>query len=73
MLTTSQILVVFGLVFEFISAVHTIRKLFWGYYKRLEKGTFVQEIRKDRRDGIVVLVFLGIGMLFQGLAVLLEV
>ncbi|MCW4055047.1 MAG: hypothetical protein NWE84_09060 [Candidatus Bathyarchaeota archaeon] len=49
----------------------TARKLFYGYYKRLEKGTFRQEIRKDRIEGTLVLMFLTIGMILQGIAVLL--
>jgi len=69
--TTSQILTIAGLIFEFISVLLTARKLFYGYYKRLEKGTFRQEIRKDRIEGTLVLMFLTIGMILQGIAVLL--
>jgi len=49
----------------------TTRKLFYGYYKRLEKGTFRQESRKDRIEGTLVLMFLTIGMILQGITVLL--
>lgn len=71
MYTTSQILTIAGLIFEFISVLLTAKKLFYGYYKRLEKGTFRQEIRKDRIEGTLVLMSLTIGMILQGIAVLL--
>jgi len=69
-MTLSQWLTVIGLAFELVSVLITVRKLFYGYYKRLKKGTFRQEIKKDRNEGIVVIVFLVIGMIFQGIAVL---
>ena len=57
-----------GLLIEFVSVAVTIRKHFWGYYKRLENGTFQQEIKKDKKEGIIVLLFLCIGMFLQGLS-----
>jgi len=69
MWTMSQTLIIVGLIFEFISVFLTVRKLFYGYYKRLEKGTFGQEIRKERIEGILVLIFLIIGMSLQVIAV----
>ena len=69
-MTLSQWLTVIGLVFEFISVLITVRKLFYGYYKRLENEILGPEINKDRNEGIVVIIFLVIGMVFQGIAVL---
>jgi hypothetical protein len=71
MFATSQIFVILGLIFEFISVLLTVRRLFCGYYKRLGKDTFRQEIRKDRIEGTLVLIFLTIGMVLQGIAVFL--
>jgi hypothetical protein len=70
-LTLSQTFVVVGLAFEFISVLWTVRKLFYGYYQRLdEKGLSTQtRIKKDKREGIIVLTFLTIGMFLQGIAV----
>jgi len=65
----SQWLTVIGLVFEFISVAVAIRKLFYGYYKRLERPTSRQGIKRDRIEGIVVLILLVIGMTLQALAV----
>jgi len=50
-MTLSQWLTVIGLAFELVSVLITVRKLFYGYYKRLKKGTFRQEIKKDRNEG----------------------
>lgn len=72
MWSDSQILVVVGLLLEFLSVAVAIRKLFWGYYKRLEQGTFRQGIEKDRREGMIIVVLLSIGMLLQGIAVFIE-
>jgi len=70
MWSTSQILVIIGLVFEFLSGAVTIRKLFWGYYRRLEEHmTTQQRIRKDRMEGRIIVTLLSIGMLLQALAV----
>jgi hypothetical protein len=71
MWTNSQILVVVGLVFEFVSVAVTIRKYFWNYYKRIDEmgKTNKQQRRSDKIEGIVVLCFLCIGMILQGLAV----
>ena len=67
--TNAQILTIVGLTLEFIATSITIRKLFYGYYKRLQKGTFQEEIKKDRREGLFVLAFLVVGMTLQGIAV----
>jgi len=69
MSTISQTLTIVGLIFEFMSVLLTVRKLFYGKIKRLEKGTFKQEIRKERIEGTLVLIFLIIGMTLQGIAV----
>mgnify|MGYP001100759613 CR=1 FL=1 len=72
-MSTSQFLVVLGLIFEFMSVAVTIRKLFWGYYKRFAKETFLQEImqetRKEKKEGLAIVILLGVGMFLQGLAV----
>jgi hypothetical protein len=69
---TSQALTVLGLCFEFVSGITMIRKLFYGYYKRLDDmgRPFQTHIRQDKKEGALVLTFLIIGMILQGLAVL---
>lgn len=64
-LTTSQTLIILGLVFEFLSVVISVRKLFSGYYDRLQKGTFREQIRKERIEGSLFILFLIIGMALQ--------
>lgn len=71
MSTTSQTLTIAGLIFEFISVSLTIRKLFYGYHKRLgELTTFAGEIKREQKEGTLVLIFLIIGMSLQAIAVL---
>jgi hypothetical protein len=65
----SQWLTVIGLVLEFVSVAVTIRKLFYGYYKRLERVTTREGIKRDRIEGTVVLILLVIGMTLQALAI----
>lgn len=74
--TTSQILVVTGLVFEFLSVFVTVKKVFWDMKKYVEKqilhktmGKYqvTEEIRA--RDGEIAIVLLIIGMILQGLGV----
>jgi hypothetical protein len=69
--TTSQILVFIGLIFEFGSVAITVRKLFWGYYKRIEEKarTGKQIRRSDQIEGTIILLLLSIGMILQGLGV----
>jgi hypothetical protein len=64
-------LTVIGLCFEFLSGLIVIRKLFYEYMKRIEeKGKTVQtKIKQDRREGILVLSLLIVGMTLQALAV----
>jgi len=73
MVTTSQVLTIIGLAFELISVFWTVRRLFYGYEKRImgKAITFQQKIRRDRIEGIVVLLLLIAGMVLQGLAVVL--
>ena len=70
MTTLSQILVIVGLFLEFFSVTITIRKAFWGYYRRLdERGkTDRQKERSDKIDGIIIVILLGAGMILQGVA-----
>lgn len=64
-------LVVFGLIFEFISVFWTVRKLFFGYHERInEKAkTFQQRIKRERIEGTIILGLLVLGMTFQGISV----
>ena len=64
-------LVVIGLAFEFASVLWTVRKLFYGYNQRIDEmaSTFRSHIEKNKREGIIVLIFLTIGMILQGLEV----
>jgi hypothetical protein len=73
MLTPSQVLTVLGIILELISVFVSIRKLFWGYNKRIDEiGTAIQDtIRKDKTEGIAVLILLIVGMALQATAVLL--
>jgi hypothetical protein len=63
--------VVIGLILEFTSVAVTIWKLFWGKSKRIEEmgKTFQQRIKKDRKEGTVIIILLSIGMFLQGLSV----
>lgn len=70
MWSTSQILMVIGLMFEFLSVAVTIRKLFWGYDRRLnEHMTTQQRISKDKMEGRIIVTLLSIGIFLQALAV----
>jgi hypothetical protein len=47
---------------------------FWGYNKRLEENyghTFRGNIKREKIEGILILIFLAIGMGLQGIAVIL--
>lgn len=72
MLTTSRVLTIVGLCLEFISVFWTIRKLFYGYYKRIDEmaGTFQQKITKNKKEGTVILILLTIGLILQGIGTL---
>jgi hypothetical protein len=70
-MNVSQFLLCAGLIFEFVSVAISIRKLFWGYYKRIEERTMTSTQRRnsDKKEGLLVLLFLCVGMLLQGLAI----
>lgn len=72
--TNSQILVVIGLILEFASVAITVRKLFWGYYRRIDASTKTskQRERSDKIEGTIIVILLSIGMLLQGLAVFID-
>jgi hypothetical protein len=68
---TSDTLIILGLISEGISALITGRKLLSGYYDRLEsRTTFRKQIRNERIEGSLILFFLILGMVLQGIAVL---
>ena len=70
MWSTSQILMVIGLMFEFLSVAITIRKLFWGYDRRLDDHMVTQQrIIKEKTEGIIIVTLLSIGIFLQGIAV----
>lgn len=66
----SQSLIILGLISEGIAAIITLRKPLSGYYKRLEKLPFQEQIRKERVEASIVLFFIILGMILQGAAVL---
>jgi len=72
--TSSQILVVIGLILEFASVAITVRKLFWGYYERIDASaqSSKQTERSDKIEGTIIVVLLSIGMFLQGLAVFIN-
>jgi len=72
--TSSQILVVIGLILEFASVAITVRKLFWGYYGRIHASgkTIKQTERSDKIEGTIIVVLLSIGMFLQGLAIFID-
>jgi|GEM_PF-5435065 len=75
MSVVSQLLTIAGLFLEFLSVCYVARKLFYDYPKRIDelaKHTWIQsQIERDEAEGIKMLVLLSMGMLFQGVAVLL--
>lgn len=70
----SQILVVAGLILEFLSVAVTVRKSFWGYYKRADESgkTDKQRGQSDRVEGIITLLLLSLGIILQGFAVFVD-
>lgn len=75
MSVASQVLTIVGLFLEFTSVYWAVRKLFYDYSKRIDelaKHTMIQsQIERDKAEGIKILVLLCMGMLLQGVAVLL--
>ena len=72
----SQILVVSGLIFEFVSVAMTVKTVFWDIEEYIEKRILHKTIPKYRvtyeikpRDGKIAFVFLIVGMVLQGVAV----
>jgi len=72
LITLSQLLIILGLISQGIAAIMTLRKPLSGYYERLEKLSFREQIRKERIEASVVLFFIILGMILEGIAVLLE-
>ena len=72
MSTTSQTLTIAGLIFEFISVFLTVRKLFYGLHKIIEEegAEWAKRITRRKIEGILILIFLIIGMSLQEIAVL---
>ncbi len=70
-MNTAQILTVLGLYFEFVSGIIMIRKLFYGKMRRImEHGqTEDMKTKQNRFEGSLVILFLTVGMVLQGLAV----
>jgi hypothetical protein len=75
--TTSQILVVAGLVFEFFSVAITVRKVFWDINKLIKEqilhksdSKYIITAKTDKPwVGQIAIVLLIIGMILQGLGV----
>jgi len=75
----SKVLVVVGLVLEFLSVAWTVKKVFWDISKHLkrilgkETGKYqvTEEINK-LRDGRIIIILLSIGMFLQALAVFID-
>jgi len=70
-LSLSQGLTIAGLILELSSTLWVVRKLFNGYYKRIDEmgKPMKEEIRRDRREGAIVVLLLVAGMILQGLAI----
>ena len=66
----TQVLTIIGLILEGSSTIWAIRMLFYGYYRRLSGTTLQKQIRKDKIEGSIILILLGLGMLFQIVAIL---
>jgi len=76
MVFLSQVLQTIGLVFEFLSVLVTINLrglLSWKrWYNRFianASKTLEEEFRKDRKALVVLLTLLGIGLIFQIIAI----
>lgn len=72
-MSLSQILTVIGLVCELVSALIIVRKVFWSKERRIKAmgKTMDQEIAEEKKEGIVVLGFLIIGIVLQAIAILI--
>ncbi len=71
MVTTSQALVTTGLVLEGTATFLTIKKLSWGYSKRVmesAKFDYVRE-KEEKKEGPIILLLLIAGMALQVLSV----
>lgn len=68
----TQILTILGLTCEALSSIWIVRRLFYGYYERIEKrgSSLKNEERRDKIDGSIVLTLLGLGMFLQIIAVI---
>ena len=71
----SQVLTIAGLFLEFLSVYWAVRKLFYDYSKRIDElakhAPIQSQIERDKAEGIIILALLFMGMLLQGVAVLL--
>ncbi len=70
-LSLSQDLTIAGLILELSSTLWVVRKLFYGYYKRMDEmgKPMKEEIKRDRLEGTIVVLLLVAGVILQGLAI----